>query len=175
MKFAVVAALALAAVASAQNLQINDPTPTTTWEAGKTGYIRWTGVCSNLGADGKTVKVDIINGPADSVHFITQLGVIDCTVASNNSIQLPVPKDVQGSPLETGKYSLRFNLGPNPQYSPAFTINGAAPAPVTPPPTGSNPSTPSPSANPKPAAANTLVAGSALAMAAAAAAAQLIL
>ncbi|KAG0375018.1 hypothetical protein BGX24_009645 [Mortierella sp. AD032] len=165
MKFAVVAALALAAVASAQNLQINDPTPSTVWTAGKTGYIRWTGVCTNLGRPAaENVKVQLVKGPENSVQFVADLGMINCLVAENNSITLPVPTEAQGSPLESGKYSLRFVLTPD-QYSNAFTINAAAP--VTPPPSGSNPSTPNPSSTPdKPtSSANTLVAGSAMALA----------
>ncbi|KAF9910228.1 hypothetical protein EC991_006955 [Linnemannia zychae] len=164
MKYTAVAALALAAVASAQQIQINDPTPSTTWKAGQSGYIRWTGTCADLGASGKAVKVDIINGPFDAVHFVTELGTIDCTSAQNNSAQLIVPKEVQGSPLETGKYALRINL-PSPQYSPNFTItNGDATPP--PPPT----SNPNPTQTPdKPSAANTLIAGSAMALAGAAA------
>ncbi|KAK3836758.1 MAG: hypothetical protein J3R72DRAFT_200022 [Linnemannia gamsii] len=130
MKFAVVAALALAAVASAQNLQINDPTPSTVWTAGKTGYIRWTGVCANKGESARSIKVQLVKGPESAVQFVADLGTIDCTSAQNNSKTLPVPTEAQGSPLETGKYSLRFNLEPD-QYSNAFTINGAAP--VTPP------------------------------------------
>ncbi|KAF9120410.1 hypothetical protein BGW39_011394 [Mortierella sp. 14UC] len=166
MKYTAIAALALAAVASAQQIQINDPTPSTVWKAGQLGYIRWTGTCADLGAAGKAVKVDIINGPFDSVHFVVELGTIDCTNAQNNSAQLPVPKEVQGAPLETGKYALRINL-PVQQYSPNFTISNGDATPSAP---SGNPTAPTSNPTPnQPSAANTLIAGSAMALAGAAA------
>ncbi|KAG0287395.1 hypothetical protein BGZ96_008672 [Linnemannia gamsii] len=163
MKFSVAAAiLAVASVASAQ-VQLTDPTEGVTWTAGVAQYIRWTGNCASMGADGKAVKIDIVNGPADNVKFVVDLGVIDCTSPSNISTTLMCPTKNNNGPIASGSYALRVNTIP-PQYTTYFTINNpdAPSSPAT--PSSSSPPTTQPSN--KPSSANTLAAGSALAVAA---------
>ncbi|KAF9920563.1 hypothetical protein FBU30_009581 [Linnemannia zychae] len=161
MKFVAVA-LALAAVASAQ-IQINDPTQGTVWKVGAPSYVRWSGNCASMGASGKNVTVDVVKGDANSLQYVTSIGTIDCTSATETSTMLTVPNQINGDPFVSGTYSLRVNAVPV-QYSTTFTINN--PTTPTTPPTTSAPSTPSPSSNKPGSGANTLVAGSAIAVAA---------
>ncbi|KAF8936501.1 hypothetical protein BGZ47_009467 [Haplosporangium gracile] len=161
MKFIAVA-LALTAVASAQ-IQLSDPTQGTVWKVGVPQYVRWTGTCASMGAAGKAVTVEIINGPADNVKFIADLGTIDCTSTTNTSTMLTVPTKTNNGPFESGTYALRVNTNPI-QYTTNFQINN----PDTPAPSTAPSGTTAPTTQPttKPSSANTLVAGSALAMAA---------
>ncbi|KAK3831834.1 MAG: hypothetical protein JOS17DRAFT_133190 [Linnemannia elongata] len=160
MKF-IAAALALAAVASAQ-IQLSDPTEGTIWKVGVPQYVRWTGNCAAMGAAGKAVSVEIINGPSGNVKFVADLGTIDCTSTTNTSTSLTVPAKTNNGPFESGTYALRVNTNPI-QYTTNFIINNPdAPPPSTPSSTTPPATTPST----KPSSANTLMAGSALAMAA---------
>ncbi|KAG0062702.1 hypothetical protein BGZ89_010456 [Linnemannia elongata] len=159
MKF-IAAALALAAVASAQ-IQLSDPTEGTVWKVGVPQYVRWTGNCAAMGAAGKTVSVEVVNGPAGNVKFVATIGNIDCS-STNTSTMLTVPPKTNNGDFETGTYALRVNTVPNPQFSTNFRIeNPSAPSPSAPAAT-----TGAPQPTTKPSAANTLMAGSALAMAA---------
>jgi hypothetical protein len=167
MKFIAVA-LTLAAVASAQ-IQLSDPTEGTVWKVGVAQYVRWTGNCAAMGAAGKAVSVEVINGPAGNVKFIANIGTIDCTSTTNTSTTLTVPPKTNNGPFESGTYALRVNADPI-QYTTNFIINNPdAPAASAGPagPSATTPSTSEPTT--KPSSANTLMAGSALAMAALAA------
>ncbi|KAF9117333.1 hypothetical protein BGW39_002331 [Mortierella sp. 14UC] len=154
-----VAATTLAAVASAQNVAINDPNIGATWKIGAENYIRWTGTCKALGAAAKTVKVQLMAGPSDSIHFIADLGTIDCSNTTNISATKKVPDDTAPG----NDYSIQFVTDPI-SYSYQFKIINPNATP--------NPQTVSPPAEQqKPAeqkpisAAGSLAAGSMLAVA----------
>ncbi|KAG0090863.1 hypothetical protein BGZ93_003384 [Podila epicladia] len=151
MKFiTAIAVAAVAAVASAQRIQFSTPTKGSVWTVGKSEYVAWSGNCANLGAAGKNTTVKIVFGPAESVMFKENLGMIDCT-GSVVSTYLTVPANI-----ETGTYSLQADTNPI-SYSPAFTINGIAPAPSAPAPA------PAPSKAPETkSAGNSLTASSAM-------------
>ncbi|KAF8948195.1 hypothetical protein BGZ52_007084 [Haplosporangium bisporale] len=144
---------AVAAVASAQKIQFNNPTTVTKWTAGKTVFVGWTGNCANSGAAGKNTTVNIVFGDPSAVQFKAILGLIDCT-GSLVRADLTVPADI-----EPGTYSLEAKTSPI-SYSPAFTILGAdgtGPAPST------SASTPAPGTTDAPKSAGTsLTASSAM-------------
>ncbi|KAF9150269.1 hypothetical protein BG015_007923 [Linnemannia schmuckeri] len=144
MKFIAVA-LALAAVASAQ-IQLSDPTEGTVWKVGVPQYVRWTGNCAAMGAAGKAVKVEIVNGPSGNVKFVADLGTIDCTSATNTSTTLTVPTKTNNGPFESGTYALRVNADPI-QYTTNFIINNPE-APSTAPPAVTTPPSTEPSTKP---------------------------
>ncbi|KAI8347386.1 hypothetical protein B0O80DRAFT_465547 [Mortierella sp. GBAus27b] len=127
MKFlAAVAAVAVAAVASAQQIQISNPTEGTVWVAGDKGYISWSGNCASAGNNSRAVDIQLVNGPSTAVRFVADLGQLDCS-GTTMSITIPVPTTVQ-----SGTYSLRVLTSPQPSYSTAFQIqNAASPAPTT--------------------------------------------
>ncbi|KAF9539408.1 hypothetical protein EC957_005436 [Mortierella hygrophila] len=161
MKF-IAAALTLAAVASAQ-IQLSDPTEGTVWKVGVAQYVRWTGNCAAMGAAGKAVTVEVINGPAGNVKFIANIGTIDCTSTTNTSTSLTVPPQTNNGPFESGTYALRVNADPI-QYTTNFIINNPDAPAASAGATATTPSTTEPTT--KPSSANALMAGSALAMAA---------
>ncbi|KAG9062629.1 hypothetical protein KI688_004931 [Linnemannia hyalina] len=164
MKF-IAAALTLAAVASAQ-IQLSDPTEGTVWKVGVAQYVRWTGNCAAMGAAGKAVTVEVVNGPAGNVKFIANIGTIDCTSTTNTSTSLTVPPQTNNGPFVSGTYALRVNADPI-QYTTNFIINNPDAPAASAGPSATTPSTTEPTT--KPSSANTLMAGSALAMAALAA------
>ncbi|GJJ75288.1 hypothetical protein EMPS_07646 [Entomortierella parvispora] len=130
MKFAAVAlvASAVAAVASADMLQIYNPTAGTQWTIGESVFIGWSGNCASMGAAGKNVTVDFNQGPADAVRFAGNLGLLDCSGASVRQ-DFTVP-----STLTPGAYSIVVRTSPQPSYTNEFTILGAGGvAPSTPP------------------------------------------
>ncbi|KAF9108152.1 hypothetical protein BGX27_008445 [Mortierella sp. AM989] len=155
MKFSTVAvAASLAVIASAQKLGIGNPTLQTTWTSGKDGYISWTGSCGNLGNASHAVPVQLMNGPAGSVAYVTDLGTIDCSDPIKNSISITVPGTEKG--VSSGTYSLQILTQPDISYSSTFNIkNAEAPAPSAPP---QQTTAPPPKATE--AAANALVSGS---------------
>lgn len=118
-----------------------------------------------MGAAGKAVRVEIVNGPSGNVKFVADIGTIDCTSTTNTSTSLTVPPKTNNGPFESGTYALRVNADPI-QYTTNFIINNpeAPSAPTT--PSSTTPPATQPS---QPSSANTLMAGSALAMAALAA------
>ncbi|KAG0271513.1 hypothetical protein BGZ95_000662 [Linnemannia exigua] len=124
-----VAATTLAAIATAQNVPINDPNIGVTWKIGADNYVRWTGTCKALGAAAKTVKVQLMAGPSDSIHFIAELGTIDCSNATSNSALKRVPDDTTPG----NDYSIQFLTDPV-SYSYQFKIvnPNAAPEPQQP-------------------------------------------
>ncbi|KAF9393429.1 hypothetical protein CPC16_002051 [Podila verticillata] len=131
---------AVAAVASAQKIQFNNPTTVTKWTAGKTVFVGWTGNCANSGAAGKNTTVNIVFGDPSAVQFKAILGLIDCTGSL-----VRADLTAKTSPIS---------------YSPAFTILGAdgtGPAPST------SASTPAPGTTDAPKSAGTsLTASSAM-------------
>lgn len=138
MKFlAVVAAVsAVATVASAQLLMINNPTTGTDWVVGGQGYISWTGNCSNLGNASHSVGVNLVHGPATAVTWVADLTNIDCS-GTNNTIFVTVPSVAPGS------YSLQILTSPTDSYSNAFTIGGGASTTTAPAPPASTTTAPS--------------------------------
>ncbi|KAG0349229.1 hypothetical protein BG004_000453 [Podila humilis] len=136
MKFAAasfaIAVSSFIAVASADMLQIHNPTVGSTWKTDAPNYLGWSGNCSSMGEAGKAVIVDLMAGPANALRFVTNLGTIDCSASSNGRADITVPKDVA-----SGKYSLVVRTAPDVSYTNPFDIVGASgPAPPpTPPPT----------------------------------------
>ncbi|KAG0334217.1 hypothetical protein BG000_008511 [Podila horticola] len=122
----VVATSSVVALATADMLQIHNPTAGTVWKTGTPSYLGWTGSCASMGAGGKTVAVDLMTGPPNSLRYVTNVGAIDCT-GSTNSADVTIPKEV-----ETGKYSLVVRTSPDVSYTNQFDIVGAA-APTTAP------------------------------------------
>ncbi|KAK3816400.1 MAG: hypothetical protein J3Q66DRAFT_342407 [Benniella sp.] len=148
MKFlAAVAVAAIAAVANAQQIQINNPTEGTTWTVGDKGYISWTGNCASQGKNATAVGIELVNGPSSAVRFAAEVGKLDCS-GPVLSLFVTVPD------VPSGPYSLRVLTTPQPSYSTPFQINNAA-KPVTTSPPGLAPTN-------QPSAANSL-ASSALA------------
>ncbi|KAF9358973.1 hypothetical protein BGX34_008621 [Mortierella sp. NVP85] len=125
MKFlAAVAVAAVAAVANAQQIQINNPTEGTTWTVGEKGYISWTGNCASQGKNATAVAIELVNGPSSAVRFAAEVGTLDCS-GPVLSLFVTVPD------VASGPYSLRVLTTPQPSYSTPFQIiNAAKPAPV---------------------------------------------
>ncbi|KAF9957271.1 hypothetical protein BGZ70_009556 [Mortierella alpina] len=151
MKFTATLAIAstVAALASAQTIQINNPTQGSKWTVGATtNYLGWTGNCAGMGNSSKAVDVELVQGPPDMVRYVTKLAAIDCSgTVMRTDISVPTT-------VVSGKYSIRVKTTPQDSYSNEFTIeNGAAPAP----PAGGSPSAPAtadPTAAPKNAASS---------------------
>ncbi|KAF9896939.1 hypothetical protein BX616_006471 [Lobosporangium transversale] len=138
MKFIATLAVAvssLAAMASADMLQINNPTVNTIWNAGKTEYVAWTGNCASMGPAGKNVTVEIVTGPSTSVRHVGNIGTVDCS-GSNSTANVIIPED-----FASGQYALIILTEPEKSYTNAFTINNPkVAAPPTTAPPASNPS-----------------------------------
>lgn len=119
-----IAASSVVALASADMLQVHNPTRGSVWKTDTPSYLGWTGNCASMGAAGKTVLVDLMTGPSDSLRFVTNIGTIDCT-GNTGRADITIPKDVQ-----SGKYALTIRTSPDVSYTNAFDIVGAsAPAP----------------------------------------------
>ncbi|KAF9334648.1 hypothetical protein BG006_001778 [Podila minutissima] len=129
-----VASSSVVALASADMLQIHNPTVGTVWKVDTPSYLGWTGSCSSMGAAGKAVMVDLMTGPSGALRFVTNVGIIDCT-GSNSRADITVPKDV-----ESGKYSLTIRTSPDVSYTNQFDIVGAAAPTTVPSPKPSVPS-----------------------------------
>ncbi|KAG0353863.1 hypothetical protein BC939DRAFT_461955 [Gamsiella multidivaricata] len=157
MKFltTAIAVASLAAVASAQSIQLNNPTEGTVWTTGQSGYISWTGNCASQGNASKAVDIQLVNGPSTAVRFVTDLGKLDCS-GSNQSVTVTVPTSIT-----TGTYSLRVLTLPQNSYSTPFQINNpSAPTTTTAQTTTAQSTTSTPSPTAKPSSANSLIAGS---------------
>ncbi|CAO3570591.1 unnamed protein product [Mortierella alpina] len=151
MKFTATLAIAstVAALASAQTIQINNPTVGSTWTVGATtNYLGWSGNCAGMGNSSKAVDVELVQGPANMVRYVAKLATIDCSGANMRA-------DITVAPtIASGKYSIRVKTTPQDSYSNEFTIeNAAAPAP---PASGASsaPATASPTAAPASAASS---------------------
>ncbi|KAG0199868.1 hypothetical protein BGX28_006918 [Mortierella sp. GBA30] len=158
MKFISTLAVAstIAALASAQSIQINNPTVGSTWTVGSaSNYLGWTGSCAGLGNSSTAVDVQLVNGPSTSVRFVASLGTINCS-GNNARADITVP-----GTIVSGDYSLRVMTNPE-SYSNQFTIVNAA-SPAVPSAT----SAPAPAATSAPAgksAGSSLVASSLVAL-----------
>ncbi|KAK3821391.1 MAG: hypothetical protein J3Q66DRAFT_333209 [Benniella sp.] len=133
-----VAASSLVALATADLLQINNPTQGTVWAAGESVFVGWSGNCNSMGAAATNVTVDIVTGPAAAVRYVATLGHLDCSGA-NVKTNFVVPPTI-----ESGEYALIVRTTPQPSFTNAFRINnGAAPPPAqttgAPPPTSTTP------------------------------------
>ncbi|KAG0296801.1 Tetratricopeptide repeat protein 36 [Dissophora globulifera] len=134
MKSIVVVALsatAFFATASADMLQINNPTDGTVWKTEVSNFVGWTGNCASMGNDAKTVKVDLVNGPSNAVRYVATLGTLDCS-GSNTRADMTVPGTVA-----SGQYSIVVRTAPEQSYTNSFQIDNPA-QPAAP----SSPSTP---------------------------------
>ncbi|KAF9331670.1 hypothetical protein BG006_005478 [Podila minutissima] len=130
MKFTTaIAVAAVAVVTNAQAIQFASPTVGTKWTAGKTEYIAWTGTCANLGAAGKSTIINIVFGDPSALQHKDVLGKIDCTNSNLTYTNLKVPENLASGTA----YVLQAMTDPQ-SYSPAFTIDGAAPLTSNPPP-----------------------------------------
>jgi len=119
-----IAASSVVALASADMLQVHNPTRGSVWKTDTPSYLGWTGNCASMGAAGKTVLVDLMTGPSDSLRFVTNIGTIDCT-GNTGRADITIPKDVQ-----SGKYALTIHTSPDVSYTNAFDIVGtSAPTP----------------------------------------------
>jgi hypothetical protein len=130
-----IAASSLVALATADLLQINNPTQGTTWSAGENVFVGWSGNCNSMGAAATNVTVDIVTGPAAAVRYVATLGHLDCSGA-NVKTNFVVPASI-----ETGEYALIVRTTPQPSFTNAFKINNGA---VSPPPAQSSAAVPPP-------------------------------
>ncbi|KAG0222920.1 hypothetical protein B0O80DRAFT_504519 [Mortierella sp. GBAus27b] len=174
MKFTTLAVVAssLVAMATADMLQINNPTQGTEWKTGSPVFVGWTGNCASMGAAGKNVTVDIVEGPSTAVRFVHTLGYLDCSSTKTRE-DFSVP-----DAIKTGQYALIVRTAPQESYTNSFLITNPA-APSAPAPAGpSNNTTPPATAAPsdtKGSGASSLAASGLLgAVAAVAAAFQLL-
>ncbi|KAG0251532.1 hypothetical protein BG011_007533 [Mortierella polycephala] len=164
MKFITTIAIAstFVAAATAQRIAIYNPTVGSQWTVGKLEFLGWTGNCAGMGNDSRTVGVELVEGPADFVRFVADLGTIDCSGAVTKA-DITVDSTVKG-----GEYSIRVKTSPEDSYSNAFTINNAG-SPAAP---SSAPPAPTTGVDKKPdSAASSLAISSLLALTGAAAAA----
>ncbi|KAF9184122.1 hypothetical protein BGZ51_003560 [Haplosporangium sp. Z 767] len=158
-----IAASTLVAATTAQRIAIYNPTVGSQWTVGKVEFLGWTGNCAGMGNDSRTVGVELVNGPAEHVSFVADLGTIDCSGAVTKA-------DITiGSSVKSGPYSIRVKTSPEVSYSNEFTITNPS-SPAAPPTT--SPTTPAPAPEKKPeSAASSLAISSLLALTGAAAAA----
>ncbi|KAG0363891.1 hypothetical protein BG005_003711 [Podila minutissima] len=130
MKFTTaIAVAAAAAVANAQAIQFASPNVGTKWTAGKTEYVAWIGTCTNLGAAGKSTIINIVFGDPNALQHKDVQGKIDCANSNLTNTNLKVPENLASGTA----YVLQAMTDPS-SYSPAFTIDGAAPPTSNPPP-----------------------------------------
>ncbi|KAG9327763.1 hypothetical protein KVV02_000209 [Mortierella alpina] len=141
MKFVssiLIAASSLVALASADMLQINNPTTGSTWTTGIPSFVGWSGNCNSLGGTiGKNVTIDLVNGPANAVRYVATLGGLDCT-GTNTRSDVTVPNTVA-----PGMYSIIVRTGDMASYSNVFQINN--PSQPSAPTNPAGPTSPAPS------------------------------
>ncbi|KAG0202947.1 hypothetical protein BGX28_004700 [Mortierella sp. GBA30] len=113
----IVAASSLVALATADMLQLNNPTTGTNWNTGVSQFVGWTGNCNALGAAGMNVTIDLVNGPANAVRYVATLGGLDCTGTQTRS-EVTVPNTIA-----PGMYAIIVRTGDQPSYSNSFQIN----------------------------------------------------
>ncbi|KAI7820766.1 hypothetical protein BC939DRAFT_456892 [Gamsiella multidivaricata] len=115
-----ISAAALVATASADMLQINNPTDGTIWKTGVPNFVGWSGNCASMGNDSKAVKVDLVNGPSSAVRYVATLGTLDCS-GSNTRADMTVPGMVPSGP-----YSIVVRTSPQQSYTNSFQIDNPA-------------------------------------------------
>ncbi|KAF9941658.1 hypothetical protein BGZ75_003489 [Mortierella antarctica] len=128
-------AASIVAATSAQTIQINNPTEGTVWNVGEKNFVGWTNNCASMGNASTAVKIELVEGPASAVRFVTDVGVLDCS-GSNTRADATVPDTIK-----TGMYSIRVLTLPQNSYSPAFQVNN----PKSQPPATTGGPTPTPS------------------------------
>ncbi|KAF8926505.1 hypothetical protein EDD21DRAFT_410984 [Dissophora ornata] len=106
-----VAASSLVALATADMLQINNPTAGSTWTTGRSEFVGWSGNCALMGEAGKNVTVDLINGPSTAVRYVATLGQLDCS-GKNTTAYFTVPNTIA-----SGQYSIIVRTQPTGQES----------------------------------------------------------
>ncbi|KAF9353644.1 hypothetical protein BGX34_011456 [Mortierella sp. NVP85] len=153
-----VAASSLVALATADLLQINNPTQGTVWNAGENVFVGWSGNCNSMGSAATNVTVDIVTGPAAAVRYVATLGHLDCSGA-NVKTNFVVP-----ATIETGEYALIVRTTPQPSFTNSFKINNGA-APPPPANTGAPPAPTTPAAGGDKSGASTLFLNGAVAIA----------
>ncbi|KAG0043951.1 hypothetical protein BGZ83_010817 [Gryganskiella cystojenkinii] len=117
------AATLLSSVAQADMLMISNPTRGTTWKVGETVFLQWKGNCASMGNQAaKSVDVNLMTGPENTLRFVAKLASIDCS-GTNTRKEFVIPADVVA---QSGNYSLQAQTGPQLSYSPIFTIETAA-------------------------------------------------
>ncbi|KAI1298110.1 hypothetical protein EDD11_006882 [Mortierella claussenii] len=165
----VVVASSLAAMATADMLQISNPTQGTTWTVGKAERLEWGGNCAVMGAAGQNVTVDFVTGPSTAVRYVATLGQINCS-GSTNRADLKVPD------LTAGDYALIINTAPDKSYTNSFKVlnPSSAPPPAASPVTTTG-ATASPTSTPGKSAAGSLSSNAMWAVAGAAAVAYQLL
>ncbi|KAK3821141.1 MAG: hypothetical protein J3Q66DRAFT_148240, partial [Benniella sp.] len=110
-----VAVSSLVAMASAQPLQINNPTQGSVWTTNSEGYLAWSGNCKNMGNAGRNVTVDIVTGTASAVRYVATLGHINCRSPIDHKTFI-VPT------IESGTYALIVRTTPRPSLTNFFEI-----------------------------------------------------
>ncbi|KAF9946417.1 hypothetical protein BGZ70_003235 [Mortierella alpina] len=130
------AVASMVAVTSAQTLQINNPTEGTVWNTGEKNFVGWSNNCASMGNASRAVKIELVEGPANTVRYVADVGVLDCS-GSMTRADATVPDTVK-----TGKYSIRVLTLPENSYSPAFQVNNAKSQPSASVPPTPSPSTP---------------------------------
>ncbi|KAF9189269.1 hypothetical protein BGZ51_009716 [Haplosporangium sp. Z 767] len=130
-----VVASSLVAMATADLLQINNPTLGSVWTIGEKEFVGWTGNCASMGNDGKNVTVDLVEGPSGTVRYVTTLGTLDCS-GSQTRADFVVPETVK-----PGKYAIVVRTLPPEQnsYTNTFEIKAKQTTPTA-PSTSTNPS-----------------------------------
>ncbi|KAG0263726.1 hypothetical protein BG011_008239 [Mortierella polycephala] len=141
-----VVASSMVAMATADLLQINNPTVGSVWTIGKKEFVGWSGNCASMGNAGKNVTVDLVEGPAGTVRYVATLGTLDCS-GSLTRADFEVPETIK-----PGEYAIVVRTEPSTQasYTNAFEIKSGQ----------ATPSSPSTSTNPTPTAAPDNAAGS---------------
>jgi len=121
MKFLAVVAVAassLVAMASADLLQIKNPTQGSVWTAGKKMTVSWSGNCKNMGEAGRNVTVDLVTGPPEALRWSATLGVLNCA-GKKKSASFNIPRS-----SESGSYTVIVRTAPQPSFSYSFQIKG---------------------------------------------------
>ncbi|KAG0303343.1 hypothetical protein BGZ98_006780 [Dissophora globulifera] len=138
-----VVASSMAALVSADMLQISNPTMGSVWTTGQAEFVGWSGNCASMGAAGKNVTVDLLTGPSSAVRYVATLGTLDCT-GSNARADFTVSNSIAA-----GTYSIIVRTQPTGQesYTNQFQINNPSSAPSTPVAPVAPVSDPAPSTN----------------------------
>ena len=112
----VVAVSSLVAMASADMLQINNPTQGTVWTTDEWVFLGWSGNCKKMGNSGRNVTVDIVTGPPNALRYVATLGHINCR---GNSVKqnFIVPTNI-----ESGMYALIVRTTPQASFTNLFEI-----------------------------------------------------
>lgn len=112
----------LSSFAQADMLLISNPTRGTTWKVGETVFLQWKGTCASMSNPAaKSVDVNLMTGPENTLRFVAKLASIDCS-GTNTRKEFIIPANVVA---QSGNYSLQVQTGPQLSYSPIFTIEAA--------------------------------------------------